>query len=163
MSDKEFEHLTLSEIYNKFRAVSLMMDYFPTQRNVYVYPRCIRYPDGDVKLTLRFSGHEEHIEHILVGWDLNERALPEPLPEIDKSEHGYRHENVSDAITKAMAEAIIGFELPLQEGVWVTNQETKIKAEFKEWSLGSEMQIVVIPEGSNTPKTWNLENVLKWS
>lgn len=158
-----FEWMTIAEIRNTFPSVKMSMDVYPSALNIYVYPRCKRFADGNVHLTVRYEGHPEHVEHAHATGVNNTRAYEDELDStahIDKVLPFLQFERVDDKITRAMAEAITDCDLPLVQDYWLYNHHTQEHGQFFEWALSDEMQIVVKIKDTQRLKLWNLEDVL---
>ncbi len=155
-----FEWMTISEIRAAFPSVKRCMDDYPSAMNLYVYPRCKRFTDGNVHLTVRYKGHPEHVEHAHAVGVNNTRAYEGELGHLDKVLPVIQFEQVDDRIARVMAEAIAGCKLPLMQGQWLYNHHTQEHGQFREFALSDEMQIVVMPKDNKRLKTWNLEDVL---
>jgi hypothetical protein len=155
-----FEWMTISEIRSTFPSVKRCMDDYPSAMNIYVYPRCKRFSDNDVHLTVRFDGHPEHVEHAHALGINNIRAYEDESPHLDKVLPHIHFEQIDDKIARVMAEAIAGCSLPLVQGQWLFNHHTREYGQFREFALTDEMQIVVQPKDGKRLKTWNLEDIL---
>lgn len=162
-TDDNYEWMTIAEIRSAFASVRTAMDVFPAALNIYVYPRCKRFANGHVHLTVRYEGYPEHVEHAHCTGVNNTRAYEDELDStahIDKVLPFVQFEHVDDRLAQAMAEAITRCPLPLVEGYRLRNHYTGETGEFYEWALSDEMQIVVRIDGQQRLKTWNLEDVL---
>jgi hypothetical protein len=160
--DDNFEWMTLGEICKSLPSVKSMIASYPHAFNVTPLPKCKRFADGNINLTLRFLGHPEHIEHIVAGYQINKEKDDIPAPD-----NGYAWasevnlEPIADNINRAIAEAITKVSLvALEKGQWLTHPKTGVKAEFIEWSLVDELEIGVIPDGNNRMVYWSLEDIL---